>query len=155
MFNVYGNLNSIHTVGQRQISPYGHIQTFFLIHILYTFTSLHARTRTHTHSHIHTHNRGPLIARLSNNHDALSWGALAGFAFHTSALQRHTGERVKPFITKKSTTAGSTASRKACLFWLAKHFGWCVNACVYTQVFWCIHSCLLCVCTPWATEPTY
>ncbi len=56
-------------------------------------TLLHTFTSSHTHACPHTHNRGPLIAGLSNNHDASSWGALAGFAFHTSLLFKDTQGR--------------------------------------------------------------
>lgn len=56
-------------------------------------TLLHTLIISHTHACPYTHNRRPLIARLSNNHDVTSRGALASFAFHRSLLFKDTQGR--------------------------------------------------------------
>lgn len=112
---------------------HGHIQTLSLLHI-HKQTFWHTLTNSHTHARTHTHNRGPLITRLSNNHDALSWGALAGFAFHTSLLFKDTqGREWNHLSQREAQRLEAPPAEKPVYFGWQNTLGYgCV--CVYTHV---------------------
>lgn len=87
----------------------------------------------------HTHNYGPLIVRLSNNQDATSCAALAGFAFHTSLLFKDTqGREWNHLSQREAQRLEAPAAEKPVYFGWQNTLGYgCI--CVLMSV--CIQAC--------------
>lgn len=102
---------------------------------LLTFTISHTRLPSHTH----THNYGPLIVQLSNNQDATSCAALAGFAFHTSLLFKDTqGREWNHLSQREAQRLEAPAAEKPVYFGWQNTLGYgCI--CVLMSV--CIQAC--------------
>lgn len=105
-----------------------HIHTFFL--------NIHINTNKHTLIHMPALTQcGPLIARLSNNHDALSWGALAGFAFHMSLVFKDTQGREWNHLSQREARRLEAPPAEKPVY-----FG-CHNSLGYECVCVCVHQC--------------
>lgn len=125
-------------------------RTDTLIHINH-FTYVSALTNTHNRAHKHTPNYGPLIVRLSNNQDATSCAALAGFAFHTSLLFKDTqGREWNHLSQREAQRLEAPAAEKPVYFGWQNTLGYgcicalmsvCIQACscVYAEY---IHFCI-------------
>lgn len=125
-------------------------------------TLLHTFTSSHTHARPHMHNRRPLIVRLSNNHDALSWGALAGFAFHTSLLFKDTqGREWNHLSQREAQRLEAPPAEKPVYFGWQNTLGYgcvCIYVRVYARVCFGVRPVypLLPLCAPqWAAVPMY
>lgn len=116
-----------------------HIQSLSLPEQTPLFTLTISHTRLPSQTHTHTPNYGPLIVRLSNNQDATSCAALAGFAFHTSLLFKDTqGREWNHLSQREAQRLEAPAAEKPVYFGWQNTLGYgCI--CVLMSV--CIQAC--------------
>lgn len=118
---------------------------------LYIYITRQSYTHLQAHIHMAALTRtttGPLIARLSNNHDALGWGALAGFAFHTRLLFKDTqGREWNHLSQREAQRLEAPPAEKPVYFGWQNTLGYgCVCVCVYARVGVCTQNNHFCLC---------